>query len=112
MLPGSAGSIRSGTIATPFRTKRTARWRSCGGAKPWRLEAWGSFLPAFLWTVPRCPGLLSCCEELEMPFLFHMASEDAEPYYGVVDAPGLPALERVLRDFQGLTVLALSRVVR
>ena len=44
-----------------------------------------------------------------MPFLFHMASEDAEPYYGVVDAPGLPALER---DFQGLTVLALSRVVR
>ncbi len=22
-----------------------------------------------------------------MPFLFHMASEDAEPYYGVVDAP-------------------------
>ena len=47
-----------------------------------------------------------------MPFLFHMASEGAEPYYGVVDAPGLPALERVLRDFQGLTVLALSRVVR
>ena len=33
------------------------------------------------------PERYYCCEELEMPFLFHMASEGAEPYYGVVDAP-------------------------
>lgn len=54
---------------------------------------------------------LSCCEELEMPFLFHMAPEDAEPNYGVVDDAGLPALENILRDFPKLVVLAHSQPV-
>lgn len=61
-----------------------------------------------------CPVMchfLSCCEELEMPFLFHMAPEDAEPHYGVVDDPGLPALENILREFPKLVVLAHSQPV-
>jgi len=54
---------------------------------------------------------LSCCEALEMPFLFHMAPEDTEPNYGVVDDAGLPGLENILREFPNLIVLAHSQPV-
>lgn len=60
---------------------------------------------------PEMRRFLACCEALEMPFLFHMAPEDTDSCYGVVDAPGLPALENILRDFPGLTVLAHSQPV-
>lgn len=59
-------------------------------------------------TSPFLMALYAAAEKLELPVLFHMS-----PYlykgYGVVDDPGLPGLEIVLKTFPQLTVIGHSQ---
>lgn len=57
---------------------------------------------------PKVENVLKYCQELELPFLFHMSPEEHN-YYGVVDFPGLPLLEGVLKKFPHLKVLGHSQ---
>ena len=60
---------------------------------------------------PRMDHLFSVLEELEMPFLFHMAPADSNPYYGIVDDPRMPGLERALAKFPKLIFIGHSQLV-
>ena len=55
---------------------------------------------------PRAMSLFSCCEKMKMPVLLHFGNMGND--YGVVDDPGLPRLERVLKAFPDLTVIGHS----
>ena len=57
---------------------------------------------------PVIEHLLGCCQELDMPFLFHMSPKE-NAYYGIVDFAGLPLLEGVLKKFPGLKVVGHSQ---
>lgn len=58
---------------------------------------------------PKMEHLFSCLEELELPFLFHMAPADQPPFYGMVDDPRMPGLEAVLRNHPRLIVIGHSQ---
>ncbi|MBQ7182408.1 MAG: amidohydrolase [Clostridia bacterium] len=55
---------------------------------------------------PRAMNLFRCCEVMNMPVLLHFGSLGND--YGIVDDPGLPRLEKVLKTFPGLTVIGHS----
>ena len=55
---------------------------------------------------PRAMNLFRCCEIMNMPVLMHFGKLGND--YGIVDDPGLPRLEKVLRTFPGLTVIGHS----
>ncbi len=56
---------------------------------------------------PRMLNLLAQCEELEMPFLFHMGQLGDD--YGLVDEIGMPRLESVLKRFPRLKLIGHSQ---
>jgi predicted TIM-barrel fold metal-dependent hydrolase len=58
---------------------------------------------------PRMEHLFAVCQELELPVLFHMAPEDADPYYGIIDDPRLPGLEGALKKFPKLMFIGHSQ---
>lgn len=57
---------------------------------------------------PFLQALFAAAQELDMPVTMHM-SPAAGCGYGVVDDPGLPLLEQVLRDYPRLKVLGHSQ---
>ncbi len=57
---------------------------------------------------PFLQALFAAAEKLEMPVTIHMSPEVGYSY-GVVDAPGLPLLEQVLRDYPNLKILGHSQ---
>ena len=61
-------------------------------------------LTANLWfDDPLCLNLYRQCGEVGLPIIFHLAVDVAYGLYGVADDPGLPRLEKVLRDFPNTT---------
>ena len=56
----------------------------------------GEITSKFRFDSPQVEMLFSCCEELDLPMLFHLAA-DFEDAYGVVDDAGLPQMERMLQ---------------
>ena len=52
--------------------------------------------------------IFECAEKLEMPVLFHMSPEEGFSY-GVVDDPGLPLLEKLLKKYPKLKVIGHSQ---
>lgn len=58
---------------------------------------------------PKMDHLFAVLEQVQMPFLFHMAPADADPYYGIVDDPRLPGLERALKKFPKLIFIGHSQ---
>lgn len=69
----------------------------------------GEFADRIHFTDPAMAHLLSCCEELQLPLLFHMAPEACDPFYGVVDAQGLPGLEAALKAHPKLIFVGHSQ---
>ena len=69
----------------------------------------GEFTTRYRFDDPRMDHLFACLEELRLPFLFHMAPEDSDKYYGIVDDPRLPGLERALSRFPGLIFVGHSQ---
>ena len=57
---------------------------------------------------PFLRALFSAAEKLDLPVTVHMSPEEGFSY-GVVDDPGLPLLEQVLRDYPNLKVLGHSQ---
>ena len=57
---------------------------------------------------PKMDNLFYHCAACEMPVLFHVAPKP-EGYYGIVDDPGLPRLERVLQKHPKLKILGHSQ---
>lgn len=53
-------------------------------------------------TDPRMLAYFRSCEKSRLPVLLHLTNRDG---YGVIDAPGLPGLERVLAEFPKLKVI-------
>lgn len=56
---------------------------------------------------PRMENLFVACEALDMPVTIHIASEFKS--YGIVDEPGLPRLEKMLKKYPKLKVLGHSQ---
>lgn len=69
----------------------------------------GEFAVGIEFDSPLMEHFLSCLEELEMPLLFHMAPEKSPEYYGVIDAPRLPGLEKALRHHPNLIIIGHSQ---
>lgn len=57
---------------------------------------------------PLLQKLFAEAEKLQLPVLFHMSPEEGFGY-GVVDEPGLPLLENVLKTYEKLTVIGHSQ---
>ena len=57
---------------------------------------------------PFLQELFAAAEKLQMPVTIHMSPEVGYSY-GVVDEPGLPLLEQVLRDYPNLKILGHSQ---
>lgn len=57
---------------------------------------------------PLVDNLFSCCEELDMPVLFHMYT-DLNGSYGLVDDLGMPRLERMLKKHPHLKIIGHSQ---
>ncbi len=69
----------------------------------------GEFTTVLPFDDPRLLSLLEILEEEELPLLFHMSPALGAEYYGVYDEAGLPRLEKVLKRFPGLTIIAHSQ---
>ena len=69
----------------------------------------GEFSTRLLMDSPVMDNLFSICEDLGLPFLFHMAPEDSSKYYGVVDDPRLPRLESMLKKHPKLIFIGHSQ---
>lgn len=67
----------------------------------------GEFTQSLRLDDPRMEQLFAWCQELDLPFLFHMRAGDST--YGVVDLPGLPLLEGALRKFPRLKFIGHSQ---
>ena len=59
-------------------------------------------------TDPFLQGIFAAAEKLNMPITMHMSPEEGYSY-GVVDDPGLPMLEDVLRKYPKLKILGHSQ---
>jgi predicted TIM-barrel fold metal-dependent hydrolase len=57
---------------------------------------------------PLLQALFAAAEKLDMPVTIHMSPEVGYSY-GVVDEPGLPLLEQVLKDYPNLKILGHSQ---
>lgn len=54
-------------------------------------------------------AIFAAAEKLELPVTIHMSSEEGYEY-GIADYPGLPLLEKVLKDFPHLKIVGHSQV--
>lgn len=69
----------------------------------------GEFASQLYFDEPLMEHLFACCEELKLPFLFHLSPEKNWGY-GLVDHPGLPLLEKELKKFPGIVFIGHSKV--
>lgn len=58
---------------------------------------------------PRMDNLFYHCGQCDMPVLFHLAPEEGG-YYGLIDEPGLPRLEKALKKYPNLKIIGHSQV--
>lgn len=56
---------------------------------------------------PVMEHMFSCCEELDLPILFHMSPNGIN--YGVIDEAGLPLLEKTLQKYPKLVFIGHSQ---
>ncbi len=56
---------------------------------------------------PRMDNLFSHCANLDMPVIIHIAPE-TQGYYGIVDDPGLPRIEKMLKKHPDLKIIGHS----
>lgn len=70
----------------------------------------GEFVMNYRIDDEKVDALLAACQELDMPFLFHM-SPKAGFNYGIIDDFGLPLLEKALRKYPRLKVIGHSQPV-
>lgn len=68
----------------------------------------GEFASQLYFDEPVMEHLFAGCEELGLPFLFHL-SPQKNWGYGLVDSPGLVLLEKELRKFPGLIFIGHSK---
>lgn len=68
----------------------------------------GEFVDKVRFDDPALARILRCCEEVAFPFLFHMNPGFGDGY-GVIDAPGLPLLEKALKSFPDLIIIGHSQ---
>ena len=68
----------------------------------------GEMFSAMWFDEPDFDYFLSCCEELEMPILFHMCPAGMQNY-GLLDEPGLPHLENALKRHPKLPIIGHSQ---
>ena len=71
-------------------------------------RVFGEFCPPVPFDDPTVEKILSGCEEAGLPLTFHI-SPQAGYQYGLVDAPGLPGLERALAAHPHLRFFAHSQ---
>lgn len=90
----------------PDGTERTREALACW--KQMGAKGFGEFGPLLPFDDPKVDHLLGCCEELGLPFLFHISPEGTNAY-GVIDHPGLPLLEKALQRHPGLIFIAHSQ---
>ena len=57
---------------------------------------------------PKMDNLFTHCEKQKMPVTIHIAPEPSG-YYGIVDDPGLPRLEKMLKKHPDLVILGHSQ---
>lgn len=57
---------------------------------------------------PRMDNLFGCCAALDMPVLIHIAPERVG-FYGIVDDPGLPRIEKMLKKHPDLKLIGHSQ---
>lgn len=67
----------------------------------------GEFAQSLPLDHPLMERLFAWCQELELPFLFHMSPDGKT--YGVIDLPGLPLLEGALKKFPRLKFIGHSQ---
>lgn len=67
----------------------------------------GEFMDLRRFDDPIIDHMLSCCEELELPILFHLSPDGTG--YGVIDEPGLPLLEKALKKHPHLVFIGHSQ---
>lgn len=87
-----------GTDAPYEHLKRYKELGACGV---------GEFTQSLRLDDPQMERLFAWCQELELPFLFHMRAGGGA--YGVVDLPGLPLLEGALKKFPGVKFIGHSQ---
>lgn len=64
-------------------------------------KGFGELITRLPWTDPAMLKMLEACERLDLPVVFHTITPDIDSY-GVIDYPGLPLLEAVLKRFPKL----------
>lgn len=69
----------------------------------------GEFSTKLRFDDPIMERFFSCCEELGMVFLFHMAPENAPRFYGIVDDPRMPGLEYALKKHPNMKFFGHSQ---
>lgn len=90
LIPFCAIDPRSGNRADMDFTPLMEEYKSRG------CRGIGEFIPKLDFDDPRCLNLYRQAGKCGLPVLFHL--EDRAEGYGLRDAPGLPAMERALRE--------------
>lgn len=96
--------MRTNSIKTDFRPMlRYYQDRGCRGI--------GEYIPNLELDHPMNMNLFAQVEEVGMPLTFHLAAtKEHQGQYGCYDDLGLPRLEKVLKNFPKLKLLAHSQV--
>ena len=68
----------------------------------------GEMFTAMWFDEPDFDYFLNCCEELQLPILFHMCPAGVQNY-GLLDEPGLPHLENALKRHPNLPIIGHSQ---
>lgn len=84
-----------------------ATWQKLKRYKEMGAKGVGEFGCLMRFDDPVMEHMFSCCEKLELPFLFHMSPNGLN--YGIIDEAGLPLLEGALQKFPGLKFIGHSQ---
>jgi len=77
-------------------------YKSCGA------QGLGELVANLWWDDPRVHQLLSACEQVGFPVIFHVATREFRTY-GLISESGLGGLERALRKFPKLQLVGHSQ---
>jgi hypothetical protein len=77
-------------------------YKSCGA------RGLGELVANLWWDDPRVQQLLSACERVGFPVIFHVATREFRTY-GLISEPGLGGLERALKKFPKLHLVGHSQ---
>lgn len=94
-------SLRPERVTAADYLPRLERYRALG------CRGMGEILARLYFDDPRMLALLEACRTVGFPVTFHTTSLESDAY-GVLDEPGIPRLEAVLRALPGLRVFGHS----